>query len=238
MKERPIIMGAESVRAILEERKTQTRRVINPRKYNVGGWDMPVSKSDIEAGYPVYQDNNGDFHSVVERCPYGKVGDRLWVRESWGVGCRPDPNSGWVDGIEYKADEVYLDDREALHLRVIDDQDLYKYEKEGWSSPIFMPRWASRITLEITDIRVDRVQDITEEDAIAEGTRKDLDGWTDYSKKHVNNQDYPKFGGMCRKILETATESYRTLWDSLNTKRGYPWEKNPWVWVVTFKVVQ
>jgi hypothetical protein len=236
LKERPIIMGAESVRAILEERKTQTRRVIDPHKYNIGGWDMPVSKSDIEAGYPVYQDNNGDFHSVVERCPYGNIGDRLWVRESWGVGCRPDPNSGWVDGIEYKADEVYLDDRESLHLRVIDDQDLYKYEKEGWSSPIFMPRWASRITLEITDIRVERLQDITEDDAIEEGVEFGS-GWEEECGEGYCTgegwMDYKSFDYGC----STPKDSYCTLWDSLNAKRGYPWESNPWVWVVTFKVI-
>jgi hypothetical protein len=230
MKERPIIMGAESVRAILEGRKTQTRRVIDPRRYNIGGWDMPVSKSDVEAGYPVYQDNNGDFHSVVERCPYGKVGDRLWVRETV-----------FFETFHQQSDAELERDGFNPNIGVwvyrADNHD-YPTITANWTSPMFMPREASRITLEITDIRVERVQDISEDDAIAEGTRKDLDGWADYSKKHVNNPDYPKFGGMCRKILETATESYRTLWDSLNTKRGYPWESNPWVWVVGFKVVQ
>lgn len=199
-------MGAESVRAILEGRKTQTRRVIKP---SVNGCTVGV----YTAGNPpivadvVNVDEDGDPDEDI-LCPYGKVGDRLWVRETWGTGCRPHPYLGWVDGIEYKADEAYLDGIESLPLNVIDDQDLDKYS-DGWHSPMFMPRWASRITLEITDIRVERVQDITEADAIAEGVES-----------------------------FNAVASYSYLWNSLNAKRGYPWEKNPRVWVLTFKVVQ
>ncbi|MGE4465841.1 hypothetical protein [Sphaerochaeta sp.] len=244
MKERPIIMGAESVRAILEGRKTQTRRVIDPHKYNIGGWDMPVSKSDIEAGYPVYQDNNGDFHSVVERCPYGKVGDRLWVRETWK------PGAWRSDGrvaIDYQASPelahtpwIFTGNKikqfifrwlEEVIESGLEPNSEGRYEwKAGmsplkWKSPIFMPRWASRITLEITDIRVDRVQDITEDDALAEGC-------SNRGVKFLNTLVYPP------KYESVPIAEYYTLWDKLNAKRGYPWEKNPWVWVLTFKVVQ
>ena len=217
MRKRPIIMGYESVRAILEERKTQSRRVIKPQPKFIDSLNVPFKTDDANP-------------KGIINCPYGKVGDRLWVRETWGVGCRPDPNSGWVDGIEYKADESYLDDIESLPLRVIDDQDLEKYQRDGWNSPIFMPRWASRITLEITDIRVERVQDITEEDAILEGISRDFayecNGW-------VPSYTDPDSGGYADYIA-----AYRTLWDYLNAKRGYPWESNPWVWVVSFKVVK
>lgn len=162
MKERPIIMGADSVRAILEGRKTQTRRVINPRK------------------------------SVMERCPYGKVGDRLWVRETFKIA-----DSVTVNGI---APVLYKADCSGFALANID----------RWESPMFMPRKLSRITLEITDIRVERVQDITAQEAIAEGVRDEYE----------------------------PISMYRELWQKLNAKRGYPWEKNPWVWVISFKVVQ
>lgn len=235
MKELPIIMGAESVLEILERRKSQTRRVVNPRKYNIGGWDMPVSKSDVEAGYPVYQDNNGDFHSVVERCPYGKVGDRLWVRESWSTLTYHEgdvPIHIVKDHKNIEHDVVYY--AECPDFSWTDGDGFLEYRKDGmetshWKSPIFMPRWASRITLEITDIRVERVQDITEEDAIAEGISREFafecNGW-------VPSYADPDSGGYADYIT-----GYRTLWNSLNAKRGFPWEKNPWVWIIDFKVV-
>jgi hypothetical protein len=228
LKERPIIMGAESVRAILEERKTQTRRVIDPRRYNIGGWDMPVSKSDIEAGYPVYQDNNGDFHSVVERCPYGKVGDRLWVRETV-----------FFETFHQQSDEELERDGFNPNIGVwvyrADNHD-YPTITANWTSPMFMPREASRITLEITDIRVERLQDITEDDAIEEGVEFGS-GWEEECGEGYCTgegwMDYKSFDYGC----STPKDSYCTLWDSLNAKRGYPWESNPWVWVVTFKVI-
>nr|WP_319775975.1 hypothetical protein [uncultured Sphaerochaeta sp.] len=228
MKERPIIMGAESVRAILEGRKTQTRRVIDPRKYNIGGWDMPVSKSDVEAGYLVYQDNNGDFHSVLERCPYGKVGDRLWVREAYQLFDRPDHeypmDVDWYEGApRYALEDGYSKDSVGYKADA-DSSDI------PWRSPIFMPRWASRITLEITELRVERVQDISEDDAIAEGTSRDFayecNGW-------VPSYTDPDSGGYADYIA-----AYRTLWTSLNAKRGYPWENNDLVRVITFKAVE
>lgn len=189
-------MGAESVRAILEGRKTQTRRVIDPHKYNIGGWDMPRTKEDMEAGYPFAENADGDFVSVVDWCPYGRVGDRLWVREAFKIAENVTENGNPVP--IYKAGCSQI-----TSIRI-----------KNWKSPLFMPRRLSRITLEITDIRVERVQDITEEDARAEGTTSPL-----------------RYVGALR-------HKYKHLWDSLNAKRGYPWEKNPWVWVVSFKVVK
>ncbi len=211
MKERPIIMDGASVRAILEGRKTQERRIVWPQprpapcrisNYGEMGW-MPESNSG----------KIGVFNPHSYECPFGKTGDRLWVRETWGIGCRPDPYSGWVDGIEYKADMAYLDDIESLPLRVVDDQDLEKYESKGWMSPVTMPRWASQITLEITDIRVERLQDITPEDALREG--------------------FHGYG-----IESSTLDAFCEAWQSLNSKRGYPWKSNPWVWVIEFKVVE
>jgi hypothetical protein len=220
-------MGADSVRAILDGRKTQTRRVANSRIFiEIDNGNEP----------PIFQDspNFGEALMKYGRYPYGYIGDRLWVRETWGTGCRPDPYRGWVDGIEYKADEEYLDGIESLPLRVIDDQDLVKYDRDGWNSPMYMPRWASRITLEVTDIRIERVQDISEDDAIAEGilSKYEHNGNTMLMCEKIYKA-FPNREGGFRK----ARDAYRTLWDSLNAKRGYPWESNPWVWVISFKQI-
>lgn len=222
MKERPIIMGDESVRAILEGRKTQTRRVIDPRKYNIAGWDMPRTKEDMEAGYPFAENADGDSVSVVDWCPYGRVGDRLYVKErfAYWIGREAVAYSDMchksIEGIEWE-DEVNIRDIA---------------EGGKWKSPLFMPRLASRITLEITDIRVERVQDISVQDAKDEGIRVHANGCKDgLAYGCYNGDDCVK--NVCRQPIEY----YKQLWDQLNAKRGYPWESNPWVWVITFKVV-
>jgi hypothetical protein len=243
MKERPIIMGAESVRAILEGRKTQTRRVIDPHKYNIGGWDMPRTKEDIEAGYPVAENADGDFVSVVDWCPYGRVGDRLWVRETV-----------FFETFHQQSDEELERDGFNPNIGVwvyrADNHD-YPTITANWTSPMFMPRIASRITLEITDIRVERVQDISEEDALAEGVISDDEYayWAGednlfpcprcegYQVHNAFGHDYGITEVDCT-YCDTQKKRYRIVWDSLNAKRGYPWESNPWVWVVSFKVVK
>jgi hypothetical protein len=188
MKERPIIMGAESVRAILEGRKTQSRRVIKPQPKFIGAPNVPFKTDDANP-------------KGIINCPYGKVGDRLWVRETV-----------FFETFHQQSDAELERDGFNPNIGVwvyrADNHD-YPTITANWTSPLFMPRIASRITLEITDIRVERVQDITEEDAIAEGVES-----------------------------FNIVASYSYLWDSLNAKRGYPWESNPWVWVVTFEVVR
>jgi hypothetical protein len=227
MKYSPMIMGAESVWGILEGRKTMTRRVVTPQ---------PTGDFEIGMYHPIGVDKGGEEYPKPERfgiwgdgwdipCPYGQVGDRIWCKETWGIGCRPDPDSGWRDGIKYKADKTYLDGIESFPFRTIENQDLSRYERNGWNNPRFMPRLASRLTLEITGIRVERVQDITEDDAIAEGCNyKDV--------KYLNTSLYPP----CFESV-SITEYYK-LWDSLNAKRGYPWHSDPWVWVIEFRRVE
>jgi hypothetical protein len=187
MKERPIIMGAESVRAILEGRKTQSRRVIKPQPKFIGSPNVPFKTDDANP-------------KGIINCPYGKVGDRLWVRETV-----------FFETFHQQSDEELERDGFNPNIGVwvyrADNHD-YPTITANWTSPMFMPREASRITLQITDIRVERVQDITEEDAIAEGVES-----------------------------FNTVASYSYLWDSLNAKRGYPWENNPWVWVISFKRV-
>ncbi len=168
MSEKPILFSGEMIRAVLDGRKTQTRRVVKPQP--VGLWAAP-GKS---------------------RCPYGQPGGRLWVRETFY------PERSHRGPVSYRATWPRDDDP----------------PDGGWKPSIFMPRWASRITLEIVSVRVEQVQDISEDDARAEG----VDDGT----------------GQTRPLHPYW---FRALWDSINSKRGYGWEKNPWVWVVAFRRV-
>lgn len=205
MKERPILFSTAMVKAILESRKTQTRRVIkNPYKYELNP-DFSKSMDSFAIG---------GIEKLINNCPYGKPGDRLWVRETWQetIFLHPsDENYGYI----YKASE----NGEAWESND---------ENWKWKPSIFMPYEAARILLEITDIRVERVQDISENDAISEGIEMvsefELLGnfYANYGKEDIGTALHP-------------TNSFRTLWNSINAKRGYGWDVNPWVWVVEFK---
>ena len=166
----------------------------------------------------------GDF------CPYGKPGDRLWVRETWGVATRPDPAQGWVDGIEYKADEAYIDGSGLLPLRVMEDfnPDVLDKWRGRWCRSIHMPRWASRILLEVTDVRVQRVQEISEEDARAEGVTVPA-AVLQAAREATSEYDCVNW---------SYVDGFATLWDSINKGRGYGWDVNPWVWAITFKQIE
>ncbi len=175
MKEIPILFSGEMVRAILDGRKSVTRRVVRPHPF-----------------HGVVRDGILDDEGKVYRCPYGQPGDRLWVRETF----YPMPH------LNAKA-----------YFRCTD----LLVGVSRWVPSIFMPRWASRITLEVTGVRVERVWDITEASAKAEGVEQEIDGW---------NKDG---------VVKVYWKSFATLWDALNAKRGFGWDKNPWVWVVEFK---
>lgn len=197
VKERPIIFGADSVRAILSGAKTQTRRVVkNPDKYD----------RIRECGFC---------------CPYGQPGERLWVRETW-----KHYGNKYAGGKSY-ALVAYGDDTSTerdvdvsalpeIPKACIDD---YWHKKR---SPIFMPRWASRINLEVTNVRVERVQEITREDALAEGVREMFKG---------------KNFELREERMSLEQHAYAEAWDSLNAKRGFSWDSNPFVWVISFKPV-
>ncbi len=216
MKERPIIFSAESVQAILRGTKTQTRRVIKPRPpYYTGQilgpeWYAPVKYDRWGEMYPGADvfgayDDSGEWGA---RCPYGAPGDRLWVKEVWAVSkhydaTKPrdlpdDTQVWWCDATRYN----------------VPDGD---WQRGRWRSPLHMMPWASRLTLEVTSVRVERVQEISRADAIAEGV----------FNYPANTPAEQLFGG--------PVEDYGLLWDSLNAKRGYPWASNPWVWVVGFR---
>lgn len=199
MKERPILFSAPMVRAILSGTKTQTRRAVKDRH--------------IDAAPPACF-----FQWLRERCPYGQPGDRLWVRETWQVvdGSErarrivtdPSPSRGWI---EYAA---------TVHPG--------HEPPPRWRPSIHMPRWASRILLEITAVRVERLQDISGEDAVAEGIARDGDG---YERFHVD-PDAP----LGQSFTRNPVLAYRGLWESINGVGA--WDKNPWVWVIEFKRVE
>ena len=224
VKERPILFSAPMVMAIIYGSKTQTRRVI---PWNIAGnMDTPRGDKDIAAGYPFTEDKYGDAVSVRDISHYGKPGGRLWVRETWKY-------ADWTeDGepyIQYRSDNTIIikehpedwQDRVAEVWAKLSLPENYQIDNTAsdrkWRPSIFMPRWASRITLEITDIRVERLQDISEEDAENEGIS---------FLRYVPDVDETL----------TAKELFMCLWDAINGKSpGKSWANNPWVWVVEFK---
>lgn len=221
MREKPILFSTEMVQAILEGRKTQTRRVIKDKDI--------INRFDIDVdGKPIaYIDQEtGDSFPPTIRCRY-QAGDILWVRETWadlrgmGFGNNPITDKPW--SYSYKADiETGSDsDRARIDYGV------------KWKRSIYMPRTAARIFLKVKNVRVERLQDITEEDAKAEGV---TNYWAEPHK------DTPPFIGAAKEPGEylcfTRRKAFQQLWDSLNKKRGYGWNTNPWVWVIEFERVE
>jgi len=206
MKERPILFSGPMVRAILDGRKTQTRRLVKhiPMLGEPKAWCATAKAQE-----PGWVHIVGDY---TRFCPHGQPGTHLWVRETFC--CKMG-----VDGYIYKngKQECYYRATENKQITKDDGNGGTEYRQNGveaspWSPSIFMPRWASRITLEITDVRVERLQDISDDDALAEGV---------FGDEHPADQPLPV---MC----------FEYLWDSINAKRC-PWASNPWVWVITFR---
>jgi len=225
MKEHPIIFNSEMVRAILDGRKTQTRRIIKPQP-NISVID---SKTLLWPHKKVAILRWGEIEYMkkeMAKVASYQVGDMLWVRETWDF--RP-ITADRIGIIGYKADGA----TKAIHVPQGYNPTIHR----KWRSPYHMPRWAARFFLEITNIRVERVQDITYEDAINEGIEAEefpcFCATTDCAK--IDNElvcdkyILPKHKG------ETAQAGFGILWDSFNAKRGYGWDKNPWVWVIEFK---
>lgn len=205
-KERPILFSAPMVRAILEGRKTETRRVV---KF--------ISTADLETFL-----NNVPNKTAC--CPYGKPGDRLWVREAWRTYQSLDSlNPSRIDagvGIQYA----------ALGTNIHGDRGDYLLGMGRLRPSIFMPRWASRILLEITAVRVERLQDIGYEDALAEGVQ-DMTALLHDEWKPLEGES----GNDCARRLRWPQRLYEQLWESINGPGS--WDANPWVWVIEFKVV-
>ena len=211
MKERPILFSGEMVRAILDDRKTMTRRVINqtPAGFRFDGFITDGTKDRGKAVFSPSENFQYDITGNIKvLCPYGQPGDRLWVRETF---CDRNNNGEQIKPL-YRADGQEYEDGDGWHFEA------------KWKPSIFMPRRYSRITLEITNIHVERLQYISEEDAKREGVESNFDEGVVYY-------------GPLNKGHADARIAFSWLWDSINAKRGYSWESNPWVWVVEFKRV-
>lgn len=240
------------VKALLDGRKTQTRRVVKWKPYpgytgNLQWHGMTLgnpSTGNIESGWCLYSKGGACWNQRTEAafCHYGKSDDRLWVRETFRVeGWRNEGTLliGFKDGRTRTCDNVGEWDRYAIQAAdqcaaaqcPQDGEGYYQWRRKEdcpvkWKPSIFMPRWASRLTLELTAVRVERVQDISEADALAEGVT-----WPDR-----NGQPYrPPIDTTGMSKLRLAAERFQELWDSLNAKRGYSWDKNVYVWVLEFK---
>ncbi|WLP22594.1 hypothetical protein Q8726_03885 [Raoultella ornithinolytica] len=232
MKERGMIFNGEMVRAILDGRKTQTRRPIKWRQTRA----TEIAEREDGSKWPWSEDTE-NVCDYWHPCPFGNVGDRLWVRETFAClgnedGCAIDWNDNLVKGGGPESARIYRASCEQkpgnYGLWSIPDDAFWKphtdeMQFEGaWVPSIHMPRWASRITLEITDVRVERLNSISQEDAQAEGL--ELTGWRPtYSD--------PDSGGE----VMTPYDNFAELWSSIYGDES--WQANPWVWVIEFKVV-
>ena len=215
MKENPIIFSGPMIKAILEDRKNQTRRVVKKIPCDCGdtNWiPKEISKTTPEGWQTVGHSGKWScdccmYDSV--KSPY-QVGMKLWVRETWRFW--EDPNDGH-DFVEYRAGGK-MSFPNIDHLKYPGDPFNGK-----WKPSIFMPRWASRITLKVTGILVERLQNISEEDCIAEGSQ-------------ILCAELPK---SCQQATMTEKTQFSRIWDSINGKK-YPWKDNPFVWVIEFKM--
>lgn len=215
MKEIPIIFSTPMVQAILEGRKTLTRRVIKPQPpewIEQFGYTCFTPAGHI-SGRGCYEGRSAE---KFIKCPYGQPGDRLFVKETWKVDSVDDRRKRML--IDFKAIQSGYSGAE-VEVKFTPER-YYKfrkfYQKNGWQSPYFMPKEAARLWLNNEGVRVERLQEITEEDAKAEGSQLlSHDGKTIYTPNY--------------------RAAFRVLWDSINAKRGHGWDQNNWLWVVSFK---
>lgn len=215
MTSHPILFKAEMVRAILEGRKTQTRRILKPQPFSdtvltemcktdpVKGWQIPGHSG-------IWWDD--DATSQRWKCPYGVPGDELWAKETFQL---------WDHSFE-SVEVVYAAARSGLAGKVVTFKEgtkpapdwIHRKRIDGkkvWKPSIFMPRWASRITLEVVSVRVERMREMSNEDAQAEGIEVSLD--------------------------EHSVNLFADLWDSINRKT-HPWASNPLVWRIEFRRIK
>jgi hypothetical protein len=241
MKEHPILFSGEMVNAIIEGRKTQTRRVIRPQPILMesGTWYPSEKPGDAKNKTGLHYANEKHMRNgmPIDFSPFGQPGDRLWVREKWKI-------SSFMEGepieFQYAADGATADENEysdcidyekwyenvcfqstnqlmKMNWPLKNDDGIYSWERGNsplpWRPSIYMPRWASRITLEIINITLERVWEMSEKDAIAEGL-------------------IPAIAGVDPNYLYRI--AYRDFWEQLNSKRGFVWDFNPWVWEIKF----
>jgi hypothetical protein len=195
MKEHPILFSDTMVRAILAGSKTQTRRIVKPQPLWVYDDTIPVKTQDADPKGAI-------------RCPYGVPGDRLWVRETWQALTEPNPSHLIAEKPQPGDDIRYRATEPETWIPAL-----------PWRPSIHMPRWACRLVLEITDVRVERLQDISRQDALAEGI----------------DMSAPQVASLVEEYRPVI--AFAGLWESINAKRA-PWKSNPWVWVIEFEEIE
>lgn len=220
-----MIFNAEMVRAILDGRKTQTRRIMKPQPtpctLQKGGhwWPSNVFKTMLHIEEEMQNGKGGWGGLVGDACPFGDVGDRIWVRETWA---------------RYNIDQ----DSHDMAYRATTPED---WPEEGrWRPSIHMPRWASRITLEITGVRVERLSDISHEDAGREGIYTEVWDQTVVARNYAAEDEFFQFWSESMphyvEMNELFRASFHSLWQSIYGKES--WQANPWVWVIEFKRIE
>ncbi len=226
MSEHPILFTGASVRAILDGSKTQTRRVVKAPDW----WEGHLHHAGVYDVEPPHTKRG--YHDILcarsgspqKTCPYGEPGEAMWVRETWRVeaaarggtersGYRYQVAAGYRAASRYTETCIPFGTATEGQWR----QACHYYDKPGgWCPSIFMPKWACRLRLTVEGVRVERVQDISEEDAHAEGCSG---GALIYPEERVTYH----------------RGAFKRLWNSINAKRGYSFEATPWVWAVTFR---
>jgi hypothetical protein len=206
MKESPILFSTDMVKAILQGRKTQTRRIlkIQPPE-NAQFIGIRIDLGNQEFGYYFNDGKTGNDQGFFPglftnlKCPYGQPGDLLWVRESFSI---------YRDAFLFKADEPHI------------------FKGIKYKPSIHMPKEYARIWLQVTEVRVQRLQDITDEDAIAEGIEKHPNDKTNVHFRNYHHKDF---------LMIIPKYSFKTLWEK--TTGFDSWDANPWVWVISYKVL-
>lgn len=238
MIEHPIIFSNDMVRALLDNLKTMTRRTPGLERVNTTPSDWE-SIGRNAAGLWEFSNRHDDL-IVRCKCPYGQVGDYLWVRETFVLesdleyGYDPEELAQWAKDRPIKTEDGGYEWGEyhlIPHYRATEPEpnivpmDLDTLDdKTRWSPSLFMPRWASRILLEITELRVERVQDISEKDCKAEGL--------------LSHEGFSQWYTSADTLVFGHKTAFQILWDSLNAKRGYGWNRNNWVWPISFRRVE
>lgn len=253
MKERPIIFNAEMVRAILDGRKTQTRRVVlhQPQRSDILP-NLVFPRNKQESNYPpggwIYP--NG-MEQILSLCPFGSIGDRLWVRETWGVVSHAFDDDGFMTSWTpdrpataihemsfgkgyYSGHAIYAADGSLTW----GDDDGHVDGRSCWKPSIHMPRAASRILLEVTAVRVEQLQDISENDAKSEGLAEITKDGSLFKFGIPDGDGYPGTddnGWAWHEWERNPVDAYCKLWQSIYGEES--WQANPWVWVIEFRKI-